>query len=345
MKQTIGVPVDVLMRAINASADAVLVYRVDPATKKLVLAYVNDAFTQLTGYARQEAIGLEIETFRLAMPDDDGVRSIRAAFEKGEPCAAELVSYRKDGTPFWNEIAVQPIVENGRITHWVSIERDVSLEVERTSALAEKHDRLLALVRAARRLFTAFDAGELVAAVIAVTHELLGAKARVLAANPAGAVVDVERLGREVSFPSDTDDRVARALATKGRVVDDGGRRAVAYAGQIGDDLYVLDVSVGGARRLRNTDLFVLDLIAEYFSVAARNVALYHELDERRSAVLDLNQTKSDLIAMLAHDFRGPLTLVAGYADLIGETGTLTSEQIEFLGSIRRSVRQLSELA
>ena len=34
----------------------------------------------------------------------------------------------------------------------------------------------------------------------------------------------------------------------------------------------------------------------------------------RRSAVLELSQTKSDLIAMLAHDFRGPLTSIVGYA-------------------------------
>lgn len=340
-----SVPVDVLMRAINARGDAVLVYRVDPQTKKLLLAYVNDAYTELTGYTREEAIGREVDAFRLAMPDDDGVRAIRTAFEKAEPCTAELVSYRKDGSSFWNEVAVQPIVEDGQITHWVSIERDISSEVERTSALAEEHDRLLALVRAARRLFTAFDASELVAAVIGVTHELLGARARVLAANPAGVIVDVERLGREPARATDADERVTRALANKERVVDESGRRAVAYAGQYGDDRYVLDVSVGGARRLRNTDLFVLDLIAEYFSVAARNVALYHELDERRSAVLELNQTKSDLIAMLAHDFRGPLTSVAGYADLIGETGTLNSEQTEFLDFIKRSVRQLSELA
>jgi PAS domain S-box-containing protein len=339
-----GIPVDVLLRAINASGDVVLVYRVD-AGGTLRLTYMNDAYARQTGYTREEAIGRELEFFRPAMPDDDGMRAIRSAFANGQPGAAELISYRKDGSTFWNEITVQPIVEHGQVTHWVSIERDISSEVERTSALAEEHDRLLALVRAARRLFTVFDARELVTRVKDVIRELIGAQARVLAANPAGASVEVEDLGTEVAFSTEGDDRIARALSGKSRVVDEVGRRAIVYAGQYGDSRYVLDAAVGGARRLRNTDLFVLDLIAEYFAVAARNVALYHELDERRSAVMELNQTKSDLIAMLAHDFRGPLTSIVGYADLINEVGALNDEQVEFSESIKRSAQQLSELA
>ena len=98
-------------------------------------------------------------------------------------------------------------------------------------------------------------------------------------------------------------------------------------------------------RALRNTDLFVFDLIAEYFSVAVRNVSLYNEVEERRSAVLELNQTKSDLITMLAHDFRGPLTSIVGFADLTSEVGEVTDEQRDFLETIKGSAMQLSELA
>ncbi|MBV8332430.1 MAG: PAS domain-containing protein [Candidatus Eremiobacteraeota bacterium] len=338
------IPADVLLRAINASGDVVLVYRVDP-DGKMRLTYMNDAYARQTGYTREEALGRELDAFRLAMPDDEGMRAIRTAFATGQAGAGELISYRKDGSTFWNEITVQPIVENGRVTHWVTIERDISSEVERTSALAEEHDRLLALVRAARRLFTVFDARELVARVKEVVRDLIGAEVHVLTANPAGASVEVEDLGTEVTFSAVGDDRIARAIGGKGRIVDEVGRRAIVYAGQYGDGRYVLDASVGRARRLRNTDLFVLDLIAEYFAVAARNVALYHELDERRSAVMELNQTKSDLIAMLAHDFRGPLTSVVGFAELIAEVGELNEEQLEFLESIKRSALQLSELA
>ena len=338
--------IDILLRAIDSTSDVVLIYRVDDSTKKLALVYMNDAYTRQTGYVREEALGRDLDAFRLAMPDDDGMREIRAAFAQGRAGEAEVVSYRRDGSSFWNSITVHPIVEDGRIGHWVAIERDITDEVARTSVLAEEHDRLLALVRAARRIFTAFDARRLVETVREVVRELLGASVRLLAANEKGAAVEVSELGRsDLAYPSRGDRAIARAIAERERVVDESNTQAVVYAGQHGDARYVLELRVPAGRQLRSTDLFVLDLIAEYFAVAARNVALYQELESRRSAVLELSQTKSDLIAMLAHDFRGPLTSIVGYSDLVGEVGSLNEEQHEFMESVKRSALQLAELA
>ena len=336
----------ILQRAIDAASDVILIYSVDRATGSLILSYVNEAFTRQTGYVAQEAIGRSLESFRLAMPDDDGMREIRAAFAEGRPGEAELVSYRRDGSSYWNEVTMHPIADKGEITHWISIERDISEDVARTSALAEEHARLVALVRAARRIFTSFDARRLVETVKDVGRELLGVPLRVLGADPAGAAVEVNELARGgVLSPGTVDPLVARAIAGRQRVVDDSQTHAVVYAGQYGDTHYLIDMRVPAGRKLRNTDVFVVDLIAEYFAVAARNVALYQELESRRSAVLELNQTKSDLIAMLAHDFRGPLTSVVGYADLVGEVGRLNDEQRDFMAAIKRSALQLSELA
>jgi PAS domain S-box-containing protein len=337
--------IDLLMRSINATSDVVLIYRVEPQSGTLRLSFMNEAYTHQTGYTRDEVVGRDLDSFRLAMPDDDGMRTIRAAIVEGRSAEAELISYRKDGSTFWNQIAFHPISEDGRVTHWVSIERDINDEVERTSALAEEHDRLLALAQAARRLFTVFDARQLVAVVKDVVRELVGGEVRVLAAAPNGATVEVEQLGGDVAFSPEADPAVSAALAKRGRVVAEDFTTAMLYAGQFGDGRYVLEARATGGRPLRNTDLFMLDLIAEYFAVAARNVALYHELDERRSAVLELSQTKSDLIAMLAHDFRGPLTSIVGYADLIPEVTKLEGEPLEYLESIKRAALQLSELA
>ena len=337
--------IDLLMRSINATSDVVLIYRVEPQTGTLRLSFMNDAYTHQTGYAREEVLGRDLDSFRLAMPDDEGMREIRAAIVESRSAEAEVISYRKDGSTFWNQVAFHPIFDAGRITHWVSIERDISEEVERTSALAEEHDRLLALAQAARRLFTVFDARQLVAVVKEVARELLQVEVRVLAAQPNGSAVEVDQLGSVVSFPAAADTAISGALAKRGRVVADDHMTAALYAGQFGDGRYVLEARAPGGRALRNTDLFMLDLIAEYFAVAARNVALYHELDERRSAVLELSQTKSDLIAMLAHDFRGPLTSIVGYADLIPEVAKLDEEPLEYLDAIKRAALQLSELA
>jgi len=337
--------IDLLLGAMNAAGDVIIVYTV-AADGDLILTYMNDAYVHQSGYAREEAIGVPLSRFRQAMPDDEGMRAIRAAIATGEPAQAEIASYRKDGSTYWNAITLHPILgPYATVTHWISIERDITDEVTRTSTLAEEHDRLLALTRAARRLFTALDTHTLVSTVRDVIHQLLGMQARVLAVSDDGASVAVDELGVVDWKAAQSDAAVARAVAEHVRFLEDRETRAVAYAGRFGETHYALEIQTHAPRTLRNTDLFVFDLIAEYFTVAARNVSLYHELEERRSAVLELNQTKSDLIAMLAHDFRGPLTSIVGFADLTGEVGAVNEEQMEFLDTIKRSALQLSDLA
>lgn len=219
-----------------------------------------------------------------------------------------------------------------------------SQEIERRKVL-EEHDRLLALTRAARSLFSALDAASVVTTIRDVVDRLLGADADVLAVDEDGLAVAVGELGAVDWRRATLDPLIDKVVRQRVRVVDEQSVRAAAYSGRFGAATYVLAVHARAGRMLRNTDIFVFDLIAEYFFVAVRNVALYHEVEERRSAVLELNQTKSDLIAMLAHDFRGPLTSIVGFADLTSEVAPVTSEQRDFLDTIKGSALQLSELA
>ena len=333
-----------LLRAVNAAGDAILVYR-KKTSGELELSYMNDAYAAQTGYTREDAIGRTLQSFRHDMPDDEGMTALRADMTAGVPSQQEIISYRKDGSSYWNQVTVHPIVgPSDEISHWITIERDITDDVMRRAVLAEEHDRLLALTQAARRLFTALDARSLIATTREVVRQLISAHVRVLAANE-GRAIEVQELGRPDWSEAFSDELVERALRYQMRVVDESERRATAYAGRYGDAAYVLDLRAGVSQKLRSTDLFVFDLITEYFTVAARNVSLYKELDERRAAVLELSQTKSDLIAMLAHDFRGPLTSIVGFADLTGEVGDVNGEQREFLDTIKRSAMQLSDLA
>lgn len=337
--------INLLLSAVNAAGDVILVYT-PSGENRFTLTYMNDAFTLQTGYTQEEAVGKELEYFRKAMPDDEGMRTVREALAAGRPTQAEIVSYRKDGSTYWNQVTLHPIAGGGGgVAAWISIERDITEEVERKSALAEEHDRLLLLTRAARKLFTTLDATNLIATVRDVIAQLLRVEANVLAVNDEGASVAVSALGVVAWDRGRLDSAVERAVTSRIRVDDERGGRALAYAGRFGDARYVLEITARGGRALRSTDLFVFDLIAEYFAVALRNVALYNEIEERRAAVMELNQTKSDLITMLAHDFRGPLTSIVGFADLVAEVGSTNEEQIEFLQTIKSSAMQLSELA
>ena len=113
--------------------------------------------------------------------------------------------------------------------------------------------------------------------------------------------------------------------------------------GSLGQTRYILDVRC--KTPLHTADIFALGLLGQYFAVAARNVELYHELQTRRAAVVELNQVKNDLIAMLAHDFKGPLTTIVGFADVLAEDERFDDEARKFLTMISSSAMRLAGLA
>jgi C4-dicarboxylate-specific signal transduction histidine kinase len=54
-----------------------------------------------------------------------------AALSAGEDYTGTLLNNRKDGAPFWNDLALSPLRDDaGQITNWVSVHTDVSARVE-----------------------------------------------------------------------------------------------------------------------------------------------------------------------------------------------------------------------
>ncbi len=97
----------------------------DPANSGIV--YVNNAFTQVTGYTYKEIVGQSQQVFHGPNTDPRQLEKIRSALLNREAVHVELVNYRKDGSEFWVDMTVAPILgEQNELTHFVSIERDVT---------------------------------------------------------------------------------------------------------------------------------------------------------------------------------------------------------------------------
>jgi diguanylate cyclase (GGDEF)-like protein/PAS domain S-box-containing protein len=121
---------------------------VDPPHGPRVV-YVNDAFTRMTGYQPDEILG---KTPRLLQGPDtspDMCRFIRAKLKAWEGFRAELLNYRKDGSPFWVELNVQPVADHtGVYTHWISVQRETT---ERKRLEGERERLLSAALHRAER--------------------------------------------------------------------------------------------------------------------------------------------------------------------------------------------------
>jgi len=92
------------------------------------ITWVNDAFTALTGYEESESIGQPAIQLRSGVHSSpESLARMRAVVDRGESLVEELLSYRRDGTPYWAEVAITPLRDaHGTLTGYVSLSRDVT---------------------------------------------------------------------------------------------------------------------------------------------------------------------------------------------------------------------------
>ena len=115
----------------------------------LPLTYVNPAFEVMTGYALEDVQGKNCRFLQGNERDQPAIGLIREAIQNKREVVAILKNFRKDGTPFWNELSLSPIRNrDGQVTHFVGIQNDVTSRVEFEAALRES-EKLAAVGRLA----------------------------------------------------------------------------------------------------------------------------------------------------------------------------------------------------
>ncbi|MEX0724287.1 MAG: PAS domain S-box protein [Gracilimonas sp.] len=161
-----------LESVVTNTNESVVITEAEPSElpgRKII--FVNEAFTELTGYDKEFAIGRTLSFLNGPKTDQEERLKLRAAMQKYEPAEAELLNYKNNGEEFWIKISMVPVTDNkGNYTHWVSIGRDVTEERkyqsrirasldEKETLLAEIHHRVknnLAVVSGMMQL-QAFD--------------------------------------------------------------------------------------------------------------------------------------------------------------------------------------------
>ncbi|MDG6777167.1 PAS domain-containing protein [Thiomicrorhabdus sp. zzn3] len=111
-----------------------------------ILIYANPAFERLTGYHLDEALYQDCRFLQGSDTDKEAVHQIRQAITESRPVRTVLKNYRKDGTPFWNELSITPFYdEHDQLTYFIGIQKDVTEEVKLRQALEAAQQRIAEL--------------------------------------------------------------------------------------------------------------------------------------------------------------------------------------------------------
>ena len=126
-----------LQMVIDASNDGIVIAEKEGEQDK-ILIYVNPAFERLTGYSSEEILYQDCRFLQSGDRDQDALPLIRDALNREGSCREILRNYRKDGTPFWNELSLSTVKNpaDGQ-TYFVGVQKDVTVQVKTQQRVAQ----------------------------------------------------------------------------------------------------------------------------------------------------------------------------------------------------------------
>jgi PAS domain S-box-containing protein len=128
-------------RAIAAASNGIALS--DPSRPDCPLVYVNEAFLRMTGYSEEEVLGRNCRFLQGEDTNRSAVTELREAIRQERVCQVCFLNYRKDGSPFWNELTVSPVRNvRGDLTHFVGIQADVTTRYEADAARLQSEKAL-----------------------------------------------------------------------------------------------------------------------------------------------------------------------------------------------------------
>ncbi|KAK3248666.1 hypothetical protein CYMTET_41871 [Cymbomonas tetramitiformis] len=108
------------------------------------IIYTNAAFLGMTGFERADVLGKSCDFLQGPKTDKEAVKHMREALAQGQAHTAQLVSYRKDGTPLHTLINMSPIIDpkTNKVTHFIGVHTDVTEAVQHKADLELHNDAL-----------------------------------------------------------------------------------------------------------------------------------------------------------------------------------------------------------
>ncbi len=113
-----------LVAAVDQAADAIVI--TDTSGR---IQYVNPAFTALTGFTSDEAVGQNPRILKSGRQPDSTYEQLWKTIQAGGVWQGELINRRKDGTLYHEDMRITPVKgSNGEIVNFIAIKRGVTKE-------------------------------------------------------------------------------------------------------------------------------------------------------------------------------------------------------------------------
>ncbi len=115
-----------LSQAVEQSAASVII-----TDQRGIIEFVNPAFTAITGYSQDEAIGKSAAMLTAGQTSREIYRNLWETINGGGTWRGELLNRRKNGELYWDTATISPVRgEKGEITHFAAVQEDITRRKE-----------------------------------------------------------------------------------------------------------------------------------------------------------------------------------------------------------------------
>jgi len=261
-----------------------------PHEGELRIEAINPAFTKITGYTSEEVIGRHPRFLQGEDKEQASLEKARDALRQGKPVRTLVRNYRKDGSPFWNNLHLSPVLDaKGEVVRWIGLVDDVTKQEE----LRTRSDLLQRAVEQGDEAISVFDAQ----GIVEVVNPAF--------CNAVGALTEDELTGRAMwQWWDDTDKETdkARAAVRKGRAWHGRHRRR-----RMDGEVYEALTSISPVK----DDHGVLR-----FSSVHRDITEINQMEEQLMHAQKM-EAVGTLAGGIAHDFNNILAAMLGNLYLV----------------------------
>ena len=120
-----------LETVIQSANDAIVITKAELKNPGPEIIYVNEAFTKISGYTAEEALGKSPRFLQSEFTKQETLDALKVALQEGKPFKDELLNVTKEGKNYWLDISIVPVKNTSSVvTHFAAIERDITAKKE-----------------------------------------------------------------------------------------------------------------------------------------------------------------------------------------------------------------------
>ena len=328
----IGISIDVTERK-HANEELVKIKTVVEQTADCVvitdrngtIQYVNQAFTNESGYSREEVVGKTSRILKSGRHSKEFYESLWKTILSGEVFRATFMNKRKDGELIYEFKTITPIKDNlGSITHFVSTAKNITEQYYAQQEIISQKNKFAQLFDNSPIAIVLLDAQDRVSIINESFSALFGYYIEEIEGKSLNDLIVPDEFKKEAeanSFETMEGNQVNKESYRKKK---DG---SLAYVQIVGVPVIVNDIAIG--------------FYGMYVDLTHIKKA-EEELIKAKDKAEEMSRLKSNFFANMSHELRTPLNGILGYASIL--TSSLDNpEYIDMTQSIFSSGKRLSE--